>query len=262
MIAIGLVAGCTVAIEEHSGMEVVSASSKMAQTNARHVLAHTRLQLAAMHFEEGRFEIALAEVAQALQAHPQYVDAYNLQGWIHLGQNHYTEADASFAQALVIQPNAPDTRYNLGWSQCQQKHFPQADAHFDAALASSRPAAIGKARIWLAKGVCLRDAGQVDAALKALKQAYELALDSPLVAYTYAELLSRQGDEDNILRTRMVLHSLNRSQQANAASLWLGIKVEHRLGETQVMNQLAIQLRKLFPESKELHWYEQGAFNE
>jgi len=44
--------------------------------------------------------------------------------------------------------------------------------------------------------------------------------------------------------------------------LWLGIKVEQKLGNADSVEQLASQLRKRFAQSKELTWFERGAFNE
>ena len=47
-----------------------------------------------------------------------------------------------------------------------------------------------------------------------------------------------------------------------AESLWLGIKVERRMNNRQAMEQLASQLRRRFPQSRELLSYERGAFDE
>jgi type IV pilus assembly protein PilF len=55
---------------------------------------------------------------------------------------------------------------------------------------------------------------------------------------------------------------LNNSELANAESLWLGIKVEKRLGNTEAMTQLATQLEKRFPQSREAASYHRGAFDE
>jgi type IV pilus assembly protein PilF len=49
---------------------------------------------------------------------------------------------------------------------------------------------------------------------------------------------------------------------ANVESLWLGIKVEQRLGNAEAVEQLAGQLRKRYPNSRELSSFERSAFNE
>ena len=49
---------------------------------------------------------------------------------------------------------------------------------------------------------------------------------------------------------------------ADAASLWLGMKVEHALRDSVALRQLASQLIRRFSDSREQILYERGAFNE
>lgn len=222
-------------------------------------LAQTRVQLGAMHFSEGRYDIALGEVAQALQAHPNYADAYNLRGWIYLSQRDYLKADASFDRALSIRPGDPDTRYNLGWSQCQQKNFERAHMHFDAALVDGRYPDAGRARTLLAKAVCLRDEGKTDQVLPVLTQAYELDPGNPAIGLNYSRALMESGD---LQRARFYIRRLNNSEFASAASLWLGMRIDHKLGDSLAVRQQGNQLIQRFPTSRERDLYEQGAWNE
>lgn len=255
----GWVLACTLAGCAVSGVvkpEEVPGSAAEAEV---HRLAKTRLQLAALHFEEGRIEVALGEVAQALQAYPRYVDAFNLKGWIHLSQRDFDAANQSFVQALALRPNDADTLYNLGWLQCQQKKFTLADSNFAAALEAPRGSGASNLRTWLAKGVCLRQAGQVEQALQALEKANELDPSNPAVAYNFSEALYTLGQSE---RARFYVRRINNGQWASAESLWLGIKVERRLGDSVAMRQLADQLNKRFPNSKEWQRFERGAFDE
>ena len=252
---LGSLAGCA---GTGAPLQPEAAPGSAAETE-RHRLAHTRLQLGALHFGEGRYDIALSEVAQSLQAHPQYVDAYNLQGWIYLSQRDYLKADASFDRALSIRPGDSDTRYNQGWSQCQQKKFDMAHLHFDAALANPRFADAGRARTLLAKGVCWRDEGKTEQVLQVLTQAYELDPGNPSISLEYAQAL---WDAEDYTRARFYVRRLNNSNAASAASLWLGMRVERKLGDAVAMRQLADQLVKRFPASAEREKFEQGAFDD
>lgn len=224
-----------------------------------HRLAKTRLQLAALHFEEGRVEVALGEVAQALQAYPRYVDAFNLKGWMHMSQRDLEAAQQSFAQALSLRPNDADTLYNVGWLQCQQKKFTLADRSFAAALEAPRSIGATSLRTWLAKGVCLRQAGQLEPALQALGKANEIDPSNPAVAYSFSEALYSVGQTE---RARFYVRRMNNGSWATAESLWLGVKIERSLGDSVAMRQLADQLNKRFPNSKEWQWFERGAFDE
>ena len=80
-----------------------------------------------------------------------------------------------------------------------------------------------------------------------------------MVGYHLASLLLRRNE---LTRAQFYIRRLNNSELSNSESLWLGIKIERAIGDTVAMRQLADQLRKRFPDSKELGAYERGAFNE
>ena len=225
----------------------------------RQRLAQTRLQLAALHFEEGRAAVAQGEIAQALQADPHNVDAYNLQGWVALSQQDTQAAGDSFAQALALRPDDAETLYNLAWLQCQQKQFEQAQTYFEQALAAPRKSGQSLVRIWLAKGVCLREMGQLAHAVAALEKAQALEPEHPVVAYNFADALLAQGQAE---RARFYVRRVNNGPWASAPSLWLGIQVERSLGDRIAVQQLADQLHKRFPDSKEWQRFEQGALDD
>lgn len=111
----------------------------------------------------------------------------------------------------------------------------------------------------MAQGLCQARAGQNQQAEQTLLRAYELDAGNPVVGYNLAELLMRRGE---LTRAQFYIRRINNSDLANAESLWLGVKIERSLGDSVAMRQLAEQLRKRFPESRELAAYERGAFNE
>jgi type IV pilus assembly protein PilF len=44
--------------------------------------------------------------------------------------------------------------------------------------------------------------------------------------------------------------------------LWLGIRIERKLGNTEAASQLGIQLKKRFPQSNEASLNDRAAFND
>jgi type IV pilus assembly protein PilF len=199
--------------------------------------ARIRTELAVGYFEEGRTEVALDEVKQALGHDPLYAPAYNLRGLIYL--------------------RLKDTLHNYAWLVCGQGRHDEAERAFGQALAS--PVYPARARTYLAQGVCQARAGRLAPAQDSLTRAYELDAANPLIGYNLAQLLYRQGD---LTRARFYIRRLNNSESANAESLWLGIRVERRMGDTVAMQQLVDQLRKRYPQSRELTAYDKGIFDE
>ncbi|MFY3383964.1 type IV pilus biogenesis/stability protein PilW [Paracidovorax sp. MALMAid1276] len=219
--------------------------------------ARIRLELAANYFERGQTTVALDEVKQALAADPTYPDAFNLRGLIFMRMADFPQADDSFRRAMALRGNDPNIQHNYGWLLCQQQKFAEADAQFARAIAN--PAYTARGKTLMARGLCQSSAGQFAEAEQSLLKAYEVDAGNPVVGYHLASLLFRRGEHT---RAQFYIRRLNNSELSNAETLWLGIKIERAIGDTVAMRQLADQLRKRYPESKEMGAYERGAFND
>lgn len=219
--------------------------------------AHIRLELAANYFESGQTTVALDEVKQSLATDPTYADAYNLRGLIYMRLNDYAQAEDNFRLALNIRSNDSGILHNYAWLLCQQEKYAEADQQFDRVL--TNPTYAARSKTLMAQGLCRARAGENEKAEKALAKSYELDAGNPIVAYNLASLLLQRGD---LVRAQFYIRRLNNSDLANAESLWLGIKVEHALGDSVALRQLASQLKRRFSDSREQILYERGAFNE
>ncbi len=219
--------------------------------------ARIRLELAAGYFEQGQTTIALDELKQSLAADPAYADAYSLRGLIYMRLNDFRFAEESFKKALAINPRDANVTHNLGWLYCQQAKFPEAQQLFSQALAS--PQYGERAKTYRAQGLCQVRAGVPRDGEASLLKSYEFDAGNPVTAYNLATLLFQRGD---FVRAQFYVRRLNNSELANAESLWLGVKVERRMENRDAMLQLAAQLVKRFPQSREAGAYQRGAFDE
>lgn len=236
-----------------SGVEMMTASD---EPDARR-RARIRLELAVGYFEQGQTTIALDELKQSIAADPTFGEAYNLRGLIYMRLNDFRFAEESFRKALSIDPQNANVVHNLGWLLCQQARYPESFALFSQALAN--PQYGERAKTLMAQGLCQMGAGRpADAELSLLKS-YEFDAGNPVTAYNLATLLFQRGD---YVRAQFYVRRLNNSELANAESLWLGIKVERRMNNRDAMLQLATQLQKRFPQSRQSASYERSAFDE
>lgn len=236
-----------------SGVEMMTASD---EPDARR-RARIRLELAVGYFEQGQTTIALDELKQSIAADPTFGEAYNLRGLIYMRLNDFRFAEESFRKALSIDPQNANVVHNLGWLLCQQARYPESLALFSQALAN--PQYGERAKTLMAQGLCQMGAGRpADAELSLLKS-YEFDAGNPVTAYNLATLLFQRGD---YVRAQFYVRRLNNSELANAESLWLGIKVERRMNNRDAMLQLATQLQKRFPQSRQSASYERSAFDE
>lgn len=237
-----------------SGGDTVTTPSDETEIRRR---ARIRLELAANYFQMGQTTVALDEVKQSLATDPSYADAHHLHGLIFMRLGDLSQAEESLKRAQGLRPSDPDIMHNYGWLQCQRQRYAEANQLFDRAL--TVPTYMARSKTLMSQGLCYERAGRVAEAEQTLLKSYELDAGNPVVGYNLASLMLRKGDSK---RAQFYIRRLNNGEFSNAESLWLGIKVERALGEPVAMRQLGDQLRKRFPDSKELLAFERGAFNE
>ncbi len=236
-----------------NGVEMMTASD---EPDARR-RARIRLELAVGYFEQGQTTIALDELKQSIAADPTFGEAYNLRGLIYMRLNDFRFSEESFRKALSINPQNSNVVHNLGWLLCQQARYPESMLMFSQAL--SNPQYGERAKTLMAQGLCQIGAGQAADAELSLLKSYEFDAGNPVTAYNLAKLLFQR---DDFVRARFYVRRLNNSELANAESLWLGVKVERRMNNRDAMLQLATQLQKRFPQSREAASYQRSAFDE
>jgi len=220
--------------------------------------AAPRLELAAGYFARGQYKTALDEIKQVLAVKPNMREAINMRGLIYAAMGETQLADENFRHALQLYPQDPDTLHNYGWFLCQQQRWTAAQAQFDLALAQSSYRA--PSRSWLAKGVCSAKAGRQAEAEQSLQKAFEYDPASPVVAYNLADVLYRGKQYE---RARFYIQRVNaQTEQSNAQSLWLALRIERRLGNSAGVDELSQLLRRRHPQSPELQALDGGRFDE
>jgi len=219
--------------------------------------ARIRLELAVSYLGLGQTKVALDEVKQSLAIDASYPDAYNVRGLVFMQLNDLAQADDSFQRALALRPGDPDILHNRAWLLCQLKKYAEADQIFTSVLANSTYRE--RSKTLMAQGLCQARAGNPVAAEKTLLTAYELDAGNPVIGYNIGVLKFQRGEYKS---AQFYIRRINNSDLANAESLWLGIKIEKALNDSVAMRQLADQLRRRFPDSRQFADFERGAFNE
>lgn len=256
-LALGALSGCAGGAGASAANATLSEPVTESDEPEARKRARIRLELASNYFENGQTTVALDEIKQSLAADPSYTPAYVLRGLVYMRMSQSALAEDSFRRALQISPRDADALHNYGWFVCQEGRYAEAVSLFERALAS--PLYGGQAKTLMAKGVCQVRLGQPAEAERSFARSYELDAANPITAYNLASLLYQRGD---YARAQFYIRRLNNSELANAETLWLGIKVERRLRNIDVVEQLAQQLSRRYPKSREWASYQRGAFDE
>jgi len=221
-------------------------------------LSNTRMELAAAYLGRGQPTDALDQVKMALQAKPENPAAYSLRGLIYASLGQPDMADESFHRAMELAPHDGDLRHNYGWFLCQQRRYADADAQFVQTIAE--PGYREVPRTLLVQGICQARAGKAQEAEHTLSHAYELDPANPAIAVNLAEVLYRGGQYE---RARFYIRRVNTKQDlANAQTLWLAARIEHKLGQDVQVQALGAELHDRYPQSPETLLFEKGKFDE
>jgi len=240
----GIVAGC--ANVESTTSQVQPSQTTMGEENPDRMRARIHTELAAGYFELGNMSVAIEEVKEALRSDATFGPAHNVAGLIYGALKEDRAAEESFRRALQVNALDPDANHNYGQFLCQRKREEEGIRHFLAAV--KNPLYQSPDRSYINAGVCARRRGDIANAESYFLVALKTRPGNPQALYHMADLLFARGDYQG---AKVYLNRLTQVAVPNAEILWLGVRVERRLGDRNSEASYALQLKNKFPESKE-----------
>lgn len=256
IIAIALAAGggCATRSADDTGPRSTSASTTVDESQEK-TRARVHTQLAAGYYEIGNMGVALEEVKEALGADPNFGPAYNVAGLIYARLNEDRLAEQNFQRALSINPSDPDANHNYGLFLCDRKQEQRAITHFMAAVRN--PLYANPERSYVNAGVCSRRAGNAAIAEEYFQAALKARPSQPQALYQLADIAYARGDYGT---AKGHLGRLAQAGVSTAEVLWLGARVERRMGDRNAEASYASQLRNRFPNSAEARALNAGQY--
>lgn len=219
--------------------------------------ARIHTELGALYFQGGSMAVALDELGIALAADASYFQAYSIRGLVHAALKEHDKAEADFQQALNLAPNDPEVNNNYGWYLCDIGKERQSIAYFLNALKS--PLYETPERAYANAGTCALKAGDLEGAQGYLLQALQMSRDGGMTPrLQMAKLLFKRGV---FAEARVYLgDALKLMGQPTAEALWLGVRIERKLGNRSTEGSYASQLRGRYPASPEYQEFLKGNF--
>jgi type IV pilus assembly protein PilF len=242
MVAVLALGGCAT---QPVGSTLKPDVSTTGDENDAHQRARIHTELASGYYELANYGVALEEVNEALRADPNYVPAFNVAGLVYAQLKEERLAEQNFERALRINPLDSDTNNNYGLYLCQRKREEEGIRHFLTAVRN--PLYQTPDRSYVNAGLCARGRGDLDAAQGYFMQALKVRPNQRQALYQVADILYAKGSyaeaKDYLARIRDAGNS--------PEVLWLALRVERKLGDSNSEASYAQQLRKNFPGSKE-----------
>jgi type IV pilus assembly protein PilF len=219
--------------------------------------AKIHTELAAAYYQAGNPAVALEEVRIALEADPNHVQAYSVRGLVYAQLKEIAKAEEDFQRALKIAPKNPDINNNYGWFLCETGQPRQSIQYFLNAVKD--PLYETPEVAYANAGRCALKAGDMDGAQEYLLQALRVAKSQvPETRYQLANVFYLRGNLDE---SKIFLNEAVKAMEPpTPEALWLGIRLERKLGNKAGEGSYASQLRSRYPTSKEYQLFLKGDF--
>ncbi|MDO9054705.1 MAG: type IV pilus biogenesis/stability protein PilW [Gallionella sp.] len=239
-----LLAGCAT-----SGNSTAQQEQEKSRANAR---IHT--ELAGLYFERNQMGVALSEIDLALQADRNYAPAYSVRGLINMALREDKAAEEDFQQSLRLDKTESETHNNYGWFLCQRGKERESIPQFMAAV--KNPLYATPERAYLNAGLCSKKAGNNSDAEEFLQRALQLQPDLLQALQALAELKFAEGDY--LAAKKYFTSYVQKNNNLSAGQLWLAVRIERRVGDSNAEASYALQLRQRYPDARETQLLMQG----
>jgi type IV pilus assembly protein PilF len=246
LIVVMMLAGCTTTASKKEAGE----SRNAAENRAR---IHT--ELGAAYFGIGQMSVAVQELKAAISADPDYGPAHTQLGLVYMTLKEDTLAEQSFERALKIDPDDSSANNNYGLFLCQRKREKEAMKYFATAL--KNPLYTTPENTYTNTGICLHMQGNDEKAEQWFRKALALQPNQPQALYQLSDIVFKRGD---LTEARSLLNRYMQASTPSAEALWLGARIEQRLGNRIALESYGAQLNNRYPGTAQAKAFNEGRF--
>lgn len=219
--------------------------------------AKIRLELAANHYQQQNYPLALQEADQSVSLDPAFSAGHGMLGLIYMAIGDRAKADDSFNRAIRLDPKDAELNNNFGWYLCQTGRQRESLAYFNKALEDRLYAT--PAKPLHNAGICALQTGDEASAEAFFLRSFQVDPANAVAMYNLAQLYLKQRNLD---RAKFYSDRLMNSYQPTAETVWLALRVARAGGNRDYAGQLSLQLTQRFPASREAELLQRGAFGD
>jgi type IV pilus assembly protein PilF len=172
--------------------------------------------------------------------------AYNIYGQVYMELGEDRLAEENFQRAIELDRGDSVAHNNYGWFLCTRGRYDEGLEQFSLALRN--PLYTQPEQAMANAGLCAQKKGDLALAEANLLKSFKLQPDNPNTVLKLAGLYYRQG---RLLEAQRLLGRHAELAPPTAESLWLGVRLERKLGDRAQEAAYGLQLRKRFADSNE-----------
>jgi type IV pilus assembly protein PilF len=256
LMSAALIAGCAAMGPASPELEISQSRSDISDSGDGRNRARANTELAALYYERGNLGVALEVLRTATAADPTYAPAYGMLGLVYMDLRENQLAQQSFERALRTAPSDPDINHNYAWFLCQTGKETESTKYFMQAVRN--PLYTTPWRSYSAAGQCALKRDNLKEAADFFERALKLEPDEPNALLKLAGIHYRNGD---YAEARRLMARYGRVVEPSSEGLWLGARIERKLGDRTAENSYANQLRRRFPASQEHQLMQRGEYD-
>lgn len=212
--------------------------------------AEINLEIGLDYLRKGNLPQAKEKIDRALEQNPRNSKAHISAGMLYerLGQGE--KAEAHFAKGIALDPSNPEIKNTFGAYLCQKGKYERGEKL--ALEAAGNPLYRTPEVGYLNAANCARNDGDLKRSEQALRKALAVRPKFSEALFQMADLSYKKTE---YLVARGFLERYLEVGRTNAASLWLGVRIERGLGNTVAAQNYADRLKFEYPraaQTKEL----------
>lgn len=209
--------------------------------------ARLNLQLGAAYMQQGRFDVALEKLNKALALNERMPEAHNAIALLYEGTNQPALAEQHYQRAMALNPDYTLAQMNYAQFLCAHNRIAEGEQRFLGIIGNPPAGAVDAAyNAYAGAAVCALAANDRQRADAYLRQALALKPDGARALYQLANLYYTTGD---YMKARAFLQRYHDQAGYSPESLWLGISIEDKLGDTPLRQEYANLLLSRFGDS-------------
>jgi type IV pilus assembly protein PilF len=209
-------------------------------------IAIVNAQLGLGYLRSGQVDLAWERLSTALKADPEYATAHNGIALVYDRLNDAEKAEEHFKRAIELNPDDSAAQTNYGVFLCERGRFEEGGQYFLKAV--ENPLYNKPAMAYANAGTCKLRAGDPSAAEKYFRAALRADPRFGVALLSMAEL---SFDNEQYLAARAYMQRYEEVSKHNSRSLWLGIRIEKKLGDKDAVSSFAMLLKANYPDSRE-----------
>ena len=208
--------------------------------------AELNYQLGARYYQNGRYELARDRLLLSVKLDPDRAVAYSTLALTYEALGNLRLATQNYEKAVQVAPRNFEVRNTYAVFLCNQRNFEGAAENFEK---SARHPENDNAEVTLTNaGVCLVQKPDLAKAEEFFRQALQVRAD-------YGEALLQmcllKYQMEDYLGARAFLQRYMSANKNTAGVLYLGSKIESKIGDERAQQDYVEQLLRDFPQSPE-----------